>query len=253
MTDHGPMKLGRTRGAAPDPRIRPLARYGVADILAPPAIDWYSRIPAWPMLANDTVGDCTVAAIGHVIQQWTTYTDAQAVVMDDAHVLAAYGAIAGYRPGDPASDRGAACSAALRYWIVAGMATPAGGPDTLTGAATLDPRDLEAVRGAIATFGALYAGLALPLSAQNEDIWRATTGAPGSWGGHCVPLVGYDATGPVCVTWGGLKRMTWAWWGVYAEEAYALLSPDWIDAQGRDPAGLDWARLAGDMAALRAG
>lgn len=251
MTDHSTMKLGRVR-AAPDPRFRALAHYATSLAAAPGDVDWYSRVAAWPMLANDQVGDCTIAAVGHVIQQWTSYTDKAAVVMSDAEVLAAYSAVSGYVPGDPASDRGALCGDVLKYWIGTGMNTPDGGPDTLTGAAALRPTACGAVRDALATFGNVYAGLALPLSAQSEDIWSSTSDAPGSWGGHCVPLVGYNQSGPICVTWGALKPMTWAWWATYAEEAYALLSPDWMRATGTDPAGVDWATLAADMRALAA-
>ena len=251
MTNHTMMKLGRVR-AATDPRLPPLARY-MAATDAPASADWYSRIAAWPMLANDQVGDCTFAAVGHVIQQWTSYTDAQPVVMSDRAVLAAYSAVSGYVPGDPATDRGALCADVLRYWLTTGMATPDGGPDTLTGAASLAPRDASAVRRAIAIFGNLYAGVALPLSAQSEDVWSATGDAPGSWGGHCVPLVGFNGVGPICVTWGALKQMTWDWWATYAEEAYALLSPDWLRFSGTNPAGIDWTRLEADMRALAAG
>ncbi|MGC8524369.1 MAG: hypothetical protein ACP5M5_08785 [Acidibrevibacterium sp.] len=172
--------------------------------------------------------------------------------MDDAQVLAAYSAVSGYVPGDEATDRGALCAVVLRYWATSGMATPDGGPDTLTGAAGVDPHDLEAVRRALATFGNLYTGIALPLSAQSEDIWTETVDAPGSWGGHCVPLVGYNPIGPICVTWGALKQITWAWWETYAEEAYALLSPDWLRATGTDPAGVDWAQLEQAMRGLAA-
>jgi hypothetical protein len=249
MIDHSNMKLGRVR-ASQDPRLAPLRDYLAAPLASPASADWYSRINAWPMLANDEVGDCTCAAVGHVIQQWTSYTDPQAVVMNDAQVLAAYSAVSGYVPGDPATDRGALCADVLRYWATTGMLTPDGGPDTLTGAASVDPRDLDAVRRAVATFGNLYAGVALPLSAQSEDVWSSTSDAPGSWGGHCLPLVGYNAAGPICVTWGALKQMTWEWWATYTEEAYALLSPDWLRATGTDPAGVDWARLETAMRGL---
>ena len=251
MTDHSMMKLGRIRGAL-DARIPALAALWTPSSEAPEACDWYSRVASWAMLANDQVGDCTCAAVGHVIQQWTAYTDATPVAMDDAEVLEAYSAVSGYVPGDPATDRGALCADVLRFWATAGMTTPDGGPDTLTGAAALRPRDASAVRRAITTFGNVYAGIALPLSAQTEDVWAATSDAPGSWGGHCVPLVGYNATGPICVTWGALKQMTWEWWATYAEEAYALLSPDWLRATGTDPAGVDWARLEADMRTVRA-
>ncbi len=249
MTDHSGMKLGRVR-ACPDPRAPALATLWHAPAEAPAAIDWFSRVPTWPMMANDTVGDCTAAAIGHVIMQWTCYTDHAPVVMGDDAVLALYSAVSGYVPGDPATDRGALCADMLRYWMGPGVATPDGGPDRLVGAASVAPADFAAVRAAIATFGNLYTGLALPITAQTEDIWAATGAAPGSWGGHCVPLVGFDTTGPICVTWGALKRMTWDFWRAYAEEAYALLSPDWLRATGTDPAGLDWAALATAMAAM---
>ncbi len=252
MTDHSMMKLGRVR-SAPDPRLPSLRAYLTATLASGASADWYSRVASWPMLANDQVGDCTCAAVGHVIQQWTAYTDTHAVVMDDAEVLAAYSAVSGYVPGNPGTDRGALCADVLRYWVTAGMGTPDGGPDTLTGAAAIAARDASEVRSTIATFGNVYAGVALPLSAQTENIWAGISDAPGSWGGHCVPLVGYTPTGPICVTWGALKQMTWDWWETYAEEAYALLSPDWLRATGTDPAGVDWARLDADMRAVRAG
>lgn len=242
------MKLGRIR-AVPDPRIPALADVWTIPTAVPDTVDWYSRVPAdWSMMGNDQVGDCTAAAIGHAIEQWTAYTDPTPVVMSTDQVVAAYSAFSGYVPGDPATDQGSTCLTALQYWRTTGVQTPGAGPDTLTAFARL--RTVDEVRRAIATFGNAYAGVALPLSAQTEEVWSATSDAPGSWGGHCVPLVGYNATGPVCVTWGALKQMTWAWWTTYSEEAYALLSPDWLRATGTDPAGVDWARLESALAAL---
>jgi hypothetical protein len=76
-------------------------------------------------------------------------------------------------------------------------------------------------------------------------------GAPGSWGGHAVPIVAYDARGLICITWGELMRMTWQFWNAYCDEAYGLLSPDWI-AAGKAPAGFDWQQLVADMGELKA-
>ena len=248
MTDHSMMKLGCIR-SAPDQRIPALADVWTMRTAVPDTVDWYSRVPAdWGMMGNDQIGDCTAAAIGHAIEQWTAYTDPTPVVMSPDQVIAAYSAFSGYVPGDPSTDQGARCVTALHYWRTAGVQTPDGGPDTLSAFARL--RTVDEVRRAIATFGNAYAGIGLPLSAQNEDVWSSTSDPVGSWGGHCVPLVGYNATGPICVTWGALKQMTWDWWTTYSEEAYALLSPDWMRANGFDPAGVNWDALKAALEAL---
>jgi hypothetical protein len=246
------LKLGRLRRPENDPRLPPLAALAPTAPAAPTpeTVLWGKGVTDWGMMGNDHVGDCTVAAAGHAILAWTAETDATPIAMSTGEALAAYAAITGYTPDDPASDRGAYCAEVLGYWAVSGLAVPGGGPDTLSGAAAFPPADLASLRRAVAEFGVVYAGLALPLSAASEEVWQSTRDAPGSWGGHCVALVGYDAEGPVAVSWGALKRMSWAFWQTYAEEAYALLSRDWIGARGRDPAGYDWPALAAALAAL---
>ena len=252
MTDHSMMKLGLIR-SAPNMSVPALGDVWTgAPMLGDAmlgAVEWYDRLPSdWGMMGNDEVGDCTCAAIGHVIEQWTAYTDPAPVVMTTEQVIAAYSAISGYVPGEPQTDVGATCVSALKYWMRTGMNTPGGGPDTLTAFARV--RSVEELRRAIATFGNAYAGVALPISAQSEDVWSSTADAPGSWGGHCVPLVGFNGTGPICVTWGALKQMTWAWWEKYGEEAYAMLSPDWMRANGFDPAGVNWGTLKEALATI---
>jgi hypothetical protein len=41
--------------------------------------------------------------------------------------------------------------------------------------------------------------------------------------------------------------MTWAFWNVYVDEAYALVSPDWIGAKGKAPNGFALAALEADL------
>jgi len=53
----------------------------------------------------------------------------------------------------------------------------------------------------------------------------------------------------VLVTWGALQRMTWGFWSAYCDEAYALLSNDFLTAD-RTPAGVDLATLESDLADL---
>ncbi|MGH9731075.1 MAG: hypothetical protein ACRD4A_05190, partial [Candidatus Acidiferrales bacterium] len=67
--------------------------------------------------------------------------------------------------------------------------------------------------------------------------------APGSWGGHSVWVPAYNAQGPVCVTWGALKQVTWAGWLRYCDEAHAIVSPAWLNKEGRSTCGLDYEAL----------
>ena len=56
--------------------------------------------------------------------------------------------------------------------------------------------------------------------------WAAVSGpgsSPGSWGGHYVYVTGYTPLGPTCVTWGRKQRMSWAFFGKYCDEAYAVI------------------------------
>jgi hypothetical protein len=61
----------------------------------------------------------------------------------------------------------------------------------------------------------------------------------------------YDLDGFTCVTWGGLQKMTVAFWNEYCDEAHALLSNDWLGKKG-SPAGLDLALLEADLQAVTA-
>ena len=104
-------------------------------------------------------------------------------------------------------------------------------------------------------FGGLYAGVALPVSAQRQTgwTWDVTSATPkdfGSWGGHAIPIVAYDSAGLTCVTWGTLQKMTWAFWDAYVDEAYACLTPDWIAADGKAPSGFDLASLQADLSLI---
>ena len=239
-------------GKAPvkhDPRTLLLTKYVRALPAPPPSADWTAKVAAWPMMANDSVGDCTCAAAGHLVELWTAYAGSP-VILDDATVLAAYSAITGYNPADPSTDQGAAELDVLNYWRQSGI-----GGHSITAYCYVNLGDDNLVRQAVNLFGGVYIGLALPTSAQSQDVWdvptsgtgQGTPGAPGSWGGHAVPIVGYDESGLTCVTWGALKRMTWAFLHTYCDEAYAIVSADFLNSAGVDPQGLNLAGLLADL------
>jgi hypothetical protein len=117
--------------------------------------------------------------------------------------------------------------------------------------ARVSTSDHRLVQAAAWIFGGLYIGLALPLSAQYQETWAwngSLTGddRPGSWGGHAVDVVRYGADGLTIVTWGSLKAMTWAFWNRYCDEAYCIISTDFLDGD-QAPNGFDLAALRADL------
>jgi hypothetical protein len=243
------MKLGK-HPARHDPRTLQLANYLRPEALStiPPTIDWTSKVTqGWPMMRNDTLGDCTCAAAGHLIEEWTANAT-QIQIPSDADIIQAYSAITGYNPEDPSTDRGAVETDVLNYWRKTGIAG-----HRIDAYATLEPGNHDHVRAATYIFGGCYIGVALPSSAQTQQVWAVPPGgphgrgAPGSWGGHAVPVVAYDAVGLMVVTWGALKRMTWSFWDAYCDEAYVIISEDWLTSADRTPTGFDMAALQQDL------
>jgi hypothetical protein len=252
MADHRSMRLGKLR-ARHDPRVPRLSRYVAGFPPPPPAAAWSGKLAAIGTMANDRLGDCTAAAVGHAIQVWSSQAKAAEATISDADVVALYSRF-GYDPARPETDQGAVEIDVLSSWLAAPVAGHA-----ISGFATLEPSNSIEIRDAIWLFGLVYIGLALPISAQSQDVWdvspggAAGSGEPGSWGGHAVIIVDYDERGLTCVTWGQLKRMSWQFWSTYCDEAYAILSPDWENAAAAAPSGFSWDQLAADMAALRGG
>jgi hypothetical protein len=243
------MKLGK-RPVRHDQRTLHLANYLEAHPPAKPAVDWTKRADkVWGMMQNDQYGDCTCAAAAHAIQTWTANDSGKEITLSDDQVLAAYTAITGFKPGDPATDNGAVELDVLKYWRTTGF-----DGHKIAAFAALEPHNVEHVKVSIDLFGGCYIGLELPAVAQDQKVWSVPyygprgQGAPGSWGGHAVYCVAYDKLGVVCVTWGQLKRMTWSFWTAYCEEAYAILAPDWFGEDFKAPSGFDLSQLQTDLA-----
>ena len=252
------MKLGK-KAPRFDPRTLRLAKYTAA-LNPPPAFcNWTKKITSWPMMLNDQLGDCTCACAGHMIEQWTGELNAgRAITPPDSAILTTYEAVGGYVPGDPSTDNGAVILDVLNYWRKTGIggSAPEAYNHRILAFASLEPNNHVDVMDSIYIFGNSYIGVQLPLSAQGASIWEVPpggatgNGAPGSWGGHAVPIVAYDARGLTVVTWGQLMRMTWPFLDAYCDEAYAVLSTDWLSARGLSLPGFDRAQLEKDLAAI---
>lgn len=225
--------LGRTPTDPADlARALKLGDYLPTLPVAPATLDASDGITAWPVFANDSHQDCTAAGAAHLVMVWSKQVG-KPLPISDADVLALY---ALYNGG---VDQGGTMIDALNAW----RAHPFGGQPEggIKAYVSLDVKNLDHVRAAAWLFSGLYIALDLPLTAEGQAVWdyvtmpdgTATTAAnPGTWGGHCVVVVGYTAAGPLVVTWGALKQMTWAFWSHYAVEAYAILPLAYDDLNG---------------------
>jgi len=249
MADHSKMRLGR-KAIKTDSRTLQLGDYLKPSLPAPPpSVDWTSGITSWGMMLNDTLGDCTIAGVGHAIQVWSANTGG-IVTVADATIESYYEKWDGYVAGNPNTDSGGVELDVLNDWRQQGF-------DGHPLIAFADPKsaNLDEIRQSIALFGGVYIGLGLPVTAQNQDVWDVVKGGganaqKGSWGGHCVFVPKYDGTSFTCITWGQLKTMTVAFWKKYCDEAHALLGQNWLNAKG-SPAGFDQTQLQSDLLAIK--
>ena len=234
-----------------DVRTLALARYvDTSRLPAPPAsFDETAHVSEWPMYANDTIGDCTCAAAGHMIEAWTAAASGHATEITQKAVLKAFDAV---KSVDPATgEAGAVELDVLNYWRKTGI-----GGHKIGAFARVSLSDSTLVRAGAFLFGGLYLGLALPITAQRQEVWDWTgslhgDAAPNSWGGHAVDVVAYDADTLTVVTWGALKQMTWSFFDRYCDEAYAIISNDYL-AHGEAPSGFNLTELKEDLGLVTA-
>lgn len=250
------LKLGK-QVARHDPRTLLLASYATAALpTAPASFDLTSKVPSWGMMENDQIGDCTCAAAGHLLMEWTANAGKKTFTPTDKQIVTAYSAITGYNPTTGANDNGAVEIDVLNFWRQSGIAGRKIGAYV-----ALEPSNHAHVMDSVYMFEGCYIGMQLPISAQaqvqNHQPWSVppggTTGdgAKGSWGGHAVPVVAYDSRGVTVVTWGALQSMTWSFWEAYCDEAYAILSDDYLDGKKKSPQGFSMTQLHADLADLK--
>jgi len=234
-----------------DVRTLRLARYvDISKLPQPPAtLDLTRAVTDWPMYANDRIGDCTIAAAAHMIEAWTAAATGAAVEVTESSVLEAFDRV---KLVDPRTgEEGAVELDVLKDWREHGVDR-----HRIAAFARVSIYDHALVRAAAWLFGGLYIGLALPLTAQTQDEWDWTgslsgDARPGSWGGHAVDIVGYDDAALTAITWGATKELTWTFWDRYVDEAYCILSRDFLDGD-QAPNGFDLQALKADLALVTA-
>jgi hypothetical protein len=251
------LKLGRTPKRH-DPRTLMLAKYiDTATVLPqiPATFDLTPPVPDYEMDGNSEFGNCTCAAAAHLIEAWTAsggalrrpaLADVMTMYWETGQPPAATGTAGG------ATDDGRNELDVLNYWRNPGL-----GSDRIGAYTSIVPTDHDLLRTGLFIFGGVYTGLSLPLTAQGQREWdvvgdgKTGASAPGSWGGHAVPaLPVWDGETLTVVTWGATLKMTLAFWDAYADECYAIVSPDALGSGGVTAQGLNLDALTADLSAI---
>lgn len=249
----GRYKLGKQPPVFDDRTLR-FSSYLTPALPAPPdSVNYYQKVPAWPMYYNDQYGDCTCAAAGHMIQNWTA-SAATEVTPPDPTVLSFYEHFVGT---PPPPDEGCNMLSVLKYWRKTGL-----DQHKVAAFTSLRLRDQTEAKNAVYLLGGIYIGVSLPDFTVPPHVdpltipWVLPAGgpvgdaAPNPQNGHCIPAVGYDAEQLWIVTWGTVKSMSWDFYNAYADESYAVVSTDFIGTGGESPTGFDLAGLEKDLAGL---
>jgi hypothetical protein len=212
------------------------------------------------MYNNDTLGDCVVAAIEHIVGVFTGNADGGTPFeYTQDQTLATYSGACGYVPGYPATDNGCDIQQTLGYWQSGGVPNPSN--HKIVGWLAVNPADATEMQTALWLFENLIFGIALPdawispFPSSSGFVWDVA-GAPDPYNGHCFPGVAYDATGITISTWAMLGKITYAAIAEYAAasaqgELYTAISQDQLNiASGLAPNGFDWVQLTADFQAL---
>ncbi len=217
--------------------------------LPPPPPSWdvlaqvYAKLKAsnpktlFPMDGNDTLGDCTIAALAHAITVYHGLIGKQ-TVPKQAAVTKLYMHLTG------GIDSGLNELDVLNYWRKTGFSG-----EKILAFVKIDTKNHQHVQQAIHLFGGVYLGFQVQANCVQEfDAGKPWTPGPLTQEGHAVYAVGYDAPGLTVLTWGNTQKATWGWWDECVDEAYALL-PQSAKASDFSP-GFDFAQLQADLAAV---
>lgn len=256
-------KLGRLHRAY-DARIPHMSALLAGQTLPPPptAVDWTVGMPAQlGMMLNDTLGDCTCAAVYHALQVWSCNAQGGMQTQPDADVEKLYILACGYNPRVGGEGPGGNEQHVLTYLLRTGAPFgPTGqAKHKIAAFVEVDPRNTDDVKRTINESGVAYIGFNVPQyivpapPATPPQVWDVQTTNNQIVGGHAVVLAGYNAAGARVISWGQYYTMTWAFFATYVDEVYAIADSTWIDSKGTTPGGLSLAELEVQMKALAEG
>jgi hypothetical protein len=225
-------------------------KYLSVDLLGPPPERVFReyKIPddAWQMFGNDSIGDCTCAAIAHMLMLVTSHTG-KLFVPEPADIIKAYSAVSGYDPATGNNDNGADLPTVLNYWRDTGVA----GHKILQWG-DVDHTNIDMQKHAIDIYGATDDAINFPKSAADQfaagQDFELVNPDGGDEGGHCIPRFGYGSGGATCITWARRVGAPWDWWEKYLFESTTVITQDWINqATGLTPSNFPIDALIADL------
>jgi hypothetical protein len=193
----------------------------------------------FPMDGNDTLGDCTIAALAHAA---TIYEG----LVGKKDIMAKTDVVKLYMHLTGGVDSGLNELDVLNYWR-----QNAAGSEEILAFASIDPKNLTHIQQAIQIFGGVYLGFQVQQNCVQEfDNHQPWTPGPLTNDGHAVFATGYDQNEVTVLTWGNIQKATWPWWNECVDEAYAILPQE---ATNPDFApGFDVAQLQADLGEVAA-
>jgi hypothetical protein len=253
-------KLGRLHRTY-DPRVPHMSALLAGQTLTPPpaSADYTKGMPPnLGMMLNDTLGDCTCAAVYHAMQVWSFNAESKMVTQPDSDVEKLYILADGYNPRVPGEGPGGNEQHVLTYLYQTGAPIGPKGATRHKIAAfvEVDPRNVDDVKRTIIECGLAYIGFNVPQSVQPPGqlppaVWKYVPGQSNIIGGHAVVLAGYDNNGAKVISWGQYYTMTWEFFAHFVDEVYAIADSEWIESTGKTPGGMTLDQLEVQMNALK--
>ena len=222
--------------------------YVKSDLAAPPATcDTLARVykklgvsdptKLFPMDGNDTLGDCTIAALAHAV---TVYRG----LLGKKHIMPKQSVIKFYTQMTGGPDTGLNELDVLNYWRRKAVTG-----DEILAFVAIDPKNHTHIKQAVQLFGAVYLGFQVQENCQAEfDARKPWTPGRLTNDGHAVVMVAYEKNDLTVLTWGNTQLAKWTWWDECVDEAYAILPPE-AEKEGFAP-GFDIAALQSDLQAV---
>lgn len=197
------------------------------------------------MFSNDSLGDCTCAAIGHFLQAQSANTG-KPLKITGGDVIRLYQDVGNYDPKRPETDQGAEMLDVLTEMRAVGLCGHRFGAFV-----QVDPANDEHMEATVNLTGWAYVGVDLPLATFDQTVWDVGIGPryePNSRGPHAMAKLAYDRDFDVYITWGGPRVTTRRWSRKYTSEAWAALDAQLIDDTTLlSPSGFNLEQLMRDL------